>query len=485
MESLIGVGKGRQTNYHLSLKHQPKKMTKTKIIILGLVCVISSVAILTDAQLEAKDLDKNKLEYVQDEIVVKFQGDDNPFRVIKVQKGKVEEKVKEYKNKANVVYAEPNYILYALETPNDTYYGNQWALNNTDWEQAWTDFSAAPFTETIIAILDTGVSKNHTDLNDKLIPGWNFIDNNDNTDDVYGHGTHVAGIAGAETNNSTGIAGIAFPNNTQIMPVKVLNDYGSSVSTSVADGIYYAANNGAQVINLSLGGKYPSQAMEDAVNYAWEQGVLIAAAAGNDGSRTFSYPASYPNVMSVAATDSADKRARFSNFNNEIDISAPGVNVLSTYLNNWYGYGSGTSMSCPHIAGLAGLLFAQNNSRSNADIRAIIEQTADDLGAAGWDRYYGWGRINVYKALTYTSPIDNDNDGYNSDNDCDDNNPLINPGADEICDDGTDNDCDGLTDAEDPDCQQSGCVNKGRYCNCNNKCDKFENSEICPWDCAF
>ena len=373
----------------------------------------------------------NKPEYVQDEILVKYKGDNKPFRVIKVANGKIIEKVKEYKGKANVVYAEPNYILYAMEStaPNDTHYANwQWALNNTgqyqrryfnkgtpgadiNWEPAWTNFNTTSFSETIIAILDTGVDGSHPDLTNKLVNGWNFIDDNDDTKDVYEHGVHVAGIAGAQTNNGIGIAGVAFADNIEIMPVKVLGDNGCSDTGSVAEGIRYAANSGAKVINLSLGGtgSYASETLTNAVNDAWNAGVLIVAAAGNDGREVKRYPASYENVMSVAATDNKDNRASFSNFNDEIDISAPGVKVLSTLIYTAgvreYGLGTGTSMACPHVAGLAGLLFAQDNSRSNADVRAIIEQTADDLGDVGWDKYFGHGKINVYAALTYVPSV--------------------------------------------------------------------------------
>ena len=524
-------------------------MTKIKIGITLLTSVILGGLVLGAAVFANPYSDKNeksnngRAEYVQNEILVKFQGDDKPFRVVKVPRGKVEEKVKEYKGKANVVYAEPNYILYAFDAPADPLYADwQWALNNTgqdlegringtpgadiNWEQAWTEFKTTTFSPTIIAILDSGIDASHPDLTNKLVPGKNFTDDGgeNETQDVYGHGTHVAGIAGAETNNSVettgGIAGVAFPANIKIMSVKVLGNNGCSDSGSVADGIYYAADptrGGAKVINLSLGGR-GSETMKTAINYAYGKGVLIAAAAGNDGAGRKRYPASYPNVMSVAGTDYNDNNYSWSNFNDEIDISAPAVKVLSTIMyhanpdkDQEYGLGTGTSMACPHVAGLAGLLFAQDNTRTNTDVRAIIEQSADDLGDTGWDKHFGHGRINVHAALTY-SACETNNDCESGKicclgkcivsicttggNECDDGeicttDTCINPGTCEAsctntwfaC--GIADGCCGpeCTSETDIDCSPSECVKNGRYCNCNGKCDKFESFESCPSDC--
>ena len=524
-------------------------MTKIKIGITLLTSVILGGLVLGAAVFANPYSDKNeksnngRAEYVQDEILVKLQGDDKPFRVIKVPKGKVEEKVKEYRGKANVVYAEPNYILYAFGAPVDPLYADwQWALNNTgqdlegringtpgadiNWEQAWTEFKTTTFSPTIIAILDSGIDASHPDLTNKLVPGKNFTDDGgeNETQDVYGHGTHVAGIAGAETNNSVettgGIAGVAFPTNIKIMSVKVLGNNGCSDTGSVADGIYYAADperGGAKVINLSLGGR-GSETMKTAINYAWDKGVLIAAAAGNDGAGRKRYPASYPNVMSVAGTDYNDNNYSWSNFNDEIDISAPAVKVLSTIMYTEgvyeYGLGTGTSMACPHVAGLAGLLFAQDSNRTNTDVRAIIEQSANDLGDTGWDKHFGHGKINVHAALNYSSCDENNpcesgkiccsgkcivatcttggdecNDGENCTDDictnagtcnafCENVWPACSMTSDECC--GPE-----CTSETDIDCSPSECVKNGRYCNCNGKCDKFETLESCPSDCPL
>jgi len=423
-------------------------MRKIKIglIVLGSLAFVGLV--LAGVVMAKNGSNNSKAEYVQDEIIVKFKGDKEPFRVLKVPEGKVGEKVKAYQQRPEVEYAEPNYLIFALGS-NDKYYNNQWALNNTgqeiynkqvldcmekgnsrdfccaqedticfsgtydadiDWDGAWTDFSTTTFATTVIAIVDSGIDENHPDLKDKLVSGYDFVDGDNTPHDIYGHGTHVSGIAAAETNNSIGIAGVAFSNNIKIMPVRVLDNNGWGTTANVAKGIMYAADNGAKAINLSLGGR-DSTTLKNAVNYAWNKGALLAAAAGNDGGGRKYYPASYPNVISVAATDYNDNRASFSNFNKEVDVAAPGVNVFSTFPTyyftietkygraEYYDVGSGTSMSVPHVVGLAGLLFAQNSQRTNSNVRNIIETTADDLGPSGRDNYFGNGRINVFDAL--------------------------------------------------------------------------------------
>ena len=400
------------------------------------------------SKVDNKNVDKNKVECAQDEIIVKFKGDAEPFRIIKIPKGKVKEKIKDYQKNPEVEYAEPNYLMFALDS-NDTAYSNQWALNNTaqtiyhgsgnsadpvdetnpigngtndadvDWKEAWNNFADSNFNNVIVAIVDSGIDETHPDLNDKIVAGYDFVGKDNNPHDGYGHGTHVAGTAAAETNNNTGVAGVAFSDNVKIMPIRVLNNDGWGYTSNVVKGIKYAVDNGAKVINLSLGGGQ-SKTLERAIKYAWDKGAVLAAAAGNDGNAAKYYPASYSKVISVAATDYNDSAADFSNYNDEVDISAPGVNVFSTFpayefvLETKYGrsrnydVASGTSMAVPHIAGLAGLLFAQDSNRDNADVRNIIETTANDLGTEGRDNHFGYGRINVYTALSYGSCASDD-----------------------------------------------------------------------------
>ncbi|MBC8248153.1 MAG: S8 family serine peptidase, partial [Anaerolineales bacterium] len=203
-----------------------------------------------------------------------------------------------------------------------------------------------------------------------------------------------------------GIAGVGF--NSSIMAVKVGDgSTGTAQYSRIAMGIYYAADNGAKVISLSLGGYAYSGFLEAVVNYAWDAGYVLVGAAGNNNRSDPFYPAAYDNVIGVSATDQNDAKASWSNYGSYISVAAPGVSIYSTYWNSGstYAYMSGTSMSAPHVAGLAGLLFAQDGNRSNATVRSLIESTADDLGDAGWDQYYGYGRINAYKALGRTSAV--------------------------------------------------------------------------------
>ena len=436
----------------------------TMVILVGL---IFGVMVFANSS-NGKGSDDTQGKYAPDRVIVKIKGDKEPFRVIAVPEGKVMEKVKEYQARPDVVYAEPDYYVYPLGS-NDTAYTNQWALNNIaqtiykgsgnpdspinsskligagtadadiDWDEAWSEFSNYSWATTIIAVVDSGIDETHLDLKNKIWKnedeiagnkkdddgngfiddtwGWNFSKRNNNPQDKYGHGTHVSGIAAAVTDNGKGIAGVAFPDNIKIMVVKVLSDSGIGFTSDEAKGIKYAADNGAKVINLSLGSG-DSQTIRDAVNYAWGKGVLIVAAAGNNNGGAVIYPAAYKNVIAVSATNYKDDIASFSSVGPQVDVAAPGENIFSTFPSykfyigtvngraRYYDVGSGTSMAAPHVAGLAGLLFAQDPSRNNnaTTVRNIIETTAYDLGTLGRDDSFGNGRIDVYKALKYSTP---------------------------------------------------------------------------------
>lgn len=314
-------------------------------------------------------------------------------------KGDVKKEAKKYLKDKGVKFAEPNYNAKALAIPNDSLFDQQWSLQKILAPPAW-DIERGESNPVIIAIADTGVSKNHPDVNDKLVPGYDFINNDSDADDDEGHGTHVAGIATAETNNSEGVAGISW--GAKIMPVKVLDSTGGGTYLTVAKGIIYAADNGAKVINLSLGGSGYSQTEKDAVDYAYNKGCTIIAAAGNSNDNTYYYPASLENVISVAATDSQDKRALFSTYNNKVDIAAPGVGILSSTLNGKYESWSGTSMATPHVAGLAALIISKNPDYVPSQVEQVMKNTADDVNSdtyPGYDIYLGEGRINLSKAL--------------------------------------------------------------------------------------
>jgi len=362
----------------------------------------------------------------------------------------IKEIVKAYSINPLVEYAEPDYIGYGHAEPNDSYFGNQWHLKNTgqnpSGQHAGTPGCDAHATtgwdletgsrDVIIGILDTGVDLDHPDItstpsntttnlwkNYDEIPGngidddgngyiddyhgWNFVSNNNNPQDDHGHGTINAGIIGARGNNGTGVSGVMWY--VSLMPVKVLDSNNRGYYSWWAQGIQYAVDNGARVINMSMGGTSASSTLQDAVNYAWDNGALIVASMGNNNSYQIQYPAYYTNVIAVGATDNDDARcvpspwcSFGSNYGDWLDVMAPGCWIYSTAWNDTYQYWSGTSMSAPQVAGLAGLILSLNPYLTNVDVKSIIENNADDLGASGFDIYYGYGRINIYNALSAT-----------------------------------------------------------------------------------
>ncbi|NLW47865.1 MAG: S8 family serine peptidase [Firmicutes bacterium] len=299
---------------------------------------------------------------------------------------------------SNVEYAEPNYVAHITQTPNDPYYTQQWGPQDIHADLAWDKVNPAQRGNVTIAVLDTGINASHEDLQASIVPGYNFINNDNNPVDGHGHGTHVAGIAAAITNNGKGIAGVA--GGAKIMPVKVMNDYGSGDYASIINGIKYAADNGAQVISMSLGGPGSSQAMQDAVNYAIGRGASVVAASGNSNSAV-AFPGNCNGVITVGAVSSNNQRASFSNYGPEMDVVAPGVNIISSYKGNANSYTSmsGTSMATPFVAGVTALVRAANPSLAPAEVTQVIDQATTDLGTAGFDNYYGYGLVDANKAV--------------------------------------------------------------------------------------
>lgn len=300
--------------------------------------------------------------------------------------------------------------------PNDPSFGLQWAARNTgqvvggvagipgadiDLPGAWALHTGGA--EITIAVIDTGVSFSHPDLTPKLVPGWSTLSGTANADDSFliSHGTHCAGIAAAATNNAIGVAGVSW--GARIMPVKVLTFIGSGTESDVAAGVVWSVDNGAHIGSMSLGFPGSSAIVEDAVNYATDAGMLVVAATGNTAGAPIAAPAKYPAVLAVGATDNRDLIASFTSTGPEMDVTAPGVDIYSTwdvfFQPNTYTYQSGTSMACPQVAGLAALLWSIDPSRTNAEIRALIESTAEDKGAPGWDPIFGHGRVNARLAV--------------------------------------------------------------------------------------
>ncbi|MEZ4660814.1 MAG: S8 family peptidase [Caldilineaceae bacterium] len=258
--------------------------------------------------------------------------------------------------------------------------------------------------DVIIAVLDTGINPEHPEFAGRIIMGYDYINDDADPTDDHGHGSHVSGIAAAALNNGHGAAGICP--NCSILAVKVLNENNAGTWWSAAQGIIYAVDNGARVINLSLGANVPSNTIKSAIDYAQENGVLIVAAAGNSASSNDFYPAAYDGILGISATNSSDELWGLSNHGAFIDVAAPGHLIYgpNKSLDDEYGgyvYKSGTSMAAPYVTGLAGLLFSQDPSRTATDVADIIMQSADDLGAPGRDDNFGHGRINVLAAINY------------------------------------------------------------------------------------
>ncbi|RTR31151.1 peptidase S8 [Robertmurraya yapensis] len=298
-----------------------------------------------------------------------------------------------------VEFAEPNYLYLQnqIELPNDLLYREQyqWNLSAIQAEAGW-DITKGD-EHIIIAVIDTGVDLDHPDLRRRLTNGYNVLLNNNFPDDDNGHGTHVSGIIASETNNHEGLAGVTWYN--KIMPIKAMGAEGHGTTFDIAKGIYWAADHGADVINMSLGNYQHSSLLKEAIDYAYSKNVVLIAAAGNENTMQPSYPAAFPNVLSVAAVSNTGQRAPFSNYGDYIDVAAPGVQIPSTYFNQQYAALSGTSMASPHVAGLAGLLLSVNPNLTNQEVIDIIKNSTYDLGIPGADNEFGSGLINVKNGL--------------------------------------------------------------------------------------
>jgi subtilisin family serine protease len=293
-------------------------------------------------------------------------------------------------------FVERDYLARTFATPSDPYFPSQWHLSTIQAPSAWDRTTGAA--GITIGMIDSGVESTHPDLSPKLVTGWNFTTGTSVTGDNTGHGTATAGTAGAATNNGAGVAGVAWTN--PIMPLVVVDSSGNAMYSNMASAITYAADHGVRVMNMSLAGPSGSSTLQSAINYAWNKGSIVVASAGNYGTSTPYYPAACDNVVAVSATDSNDAIASFSNFGSWIDLAAPGASILTTSTGGSYGSWSGTSFSAPIVAGVAALVLSAKPSLSPNSLVSLLEQNSDDLGASGYDIYYGYGRVNAYKAVT-------------------------------------------------------------------------------------
>jgi subtilisin family serine protease len=332
-----------------------------------------------------------------------------------------------------VAWAEPNRWREAFAVPNDPRFGSQWGLTRIECPGAWDLETGDP--GIVVAVIDTGVDLNHPELAPLLVagqdlvdftpgsipkPGWVFEGDFTGVDadaqDEVGHGTHVAGTICCRTNDAVGVAGVAW--NVRLMPVKVLARIrqtatgrvsGSGSAVHIAAGIRWAVDHGARVLNMSLGGYADTTVEREAVAYAVSRGAVVVAAMGNDDTATPSYPAAYPGVIAVAATDSGDRRASFSNRGPHIDLAAPGVGVLSTYWDNTYATADGTSMASPHVAGVAALMLSRNGSLTADQVGNLLRSTAKPLRDTAADPVpndrYGHGLVQAAAAVRAAAPV--------------------------------------------------------------------------------
>ena len=359
------------------------------------------------------------IRYVEDEILLKFQRGvstqeisdillkyclveiDNKLSKIGYIKTKITDGrdvvsvIKEIRNEYHVKNPEPSFILNTL-TISDPLYTEQWYIPGMGFDKAWT--MTKNKNQVKVAMIDSGIDIDHPDLNGKLLKGFDFVNNDDDPSDDNGHGTFVAGIVAASS-NMMGIKGLYDP--ALIIPIKVIDEHGLGTYDDVAKGILFAADHGANVINLSLGGYAYSFMLKDAVDYALEKGCIIIAAGGNDGIEQANYPAAYPDVIGVAASGYDDLIWSGSNRGKHIDVCAPGLNIISTALGGQYIRASGTSASASMVSALAAMLVSDKPGLSSSSIKQTIMQSAKDLGLVGWDKDYGHGMVAADAALMH------------------------------------------------------------------------------------
>jgi len=399
-----------------------RKENKREIVIFAAMILMFSVVLVSAASNTGVSEGEIQGEAIPGEVIVGFKGaitgsaaqeslitrhggeilDKEPaLNCVLVRAKDVHTFIRNIMREEMVDYAEPNYIVRATYMPNDPYYSHQWGLPAIKADKAWDIEKGNKSVK--IAIVDTGIDYTHEDIAPNYVSGgYDWVNGDTDPLDDNGHGTHCAGIAAAVIDNGKGIAGVA---QVSIMAEKVLNRYGYGSDWNVARGIVHATQSGANVISMSLGSSSFSRTLQKACLYAWRNGCILVAAAGNDGARSISYPARFKTVICVGSIDQSNSRSSFSNYGPQMELVAPGEYILSTYPGDMYVYMSGTSMATPFVAGVAALVWSQNPSLCNQKVRIILAKTADDLGKTGWDIEYGFGRVDAEEAVNVASTL--------------------------------------------------------------------------------
>lgn len=406
------------------------------------------------------------------ELVVKYLPHSG-LTIVRAERGRELGKINQFRAAGR--RATVNRIAEAFVGPNDPYLQYQWHFYNVQAPDAW---SLSTGQGVDVAVLDSGLATGGNDGIGCVKPGYDAVDGDADPADGNGHGTHVSGTIAQATNNGAGVAGLAY--GACIIPVKVLNDQGSGTFADIAEGIHWAVDHGAKVINMSLGvdaryGLTSDPVVDPALDYAFEKNVTVVCASGNNGSRrNVSYPAIYPTTIAVGATDYANKVTSYSNKGAGLDLVAPGGRVSvdqnrdgygdgvlqETRINGSFGYYffEGTSMASPHVAAAAAMLYAYQKDMNPVSVLQVLASSARDLDAAGYDSTSGWGLLQVHNALLQFGSgggggtcTDKDGDGYCAeDGDCNDDNAAVYPGANDTRGkpgrDGVDNDCNGVID---------------------------------------
>ncbi|NLK52571.1 MAG: S8 family serine peptidase [Syntrophomonadaceae bacterium] len=322
------------------------------------------------------------------ELIYPDQGVDNPILI------------EELKDDGSILYVEEDKKLKLYSQPNDPGYSKQWGLKNIMAEEAWAILP--PLNKSVVvAVIDSGLETTHFDLVNRIADGgYNFFSYNSNFNDTNGHGTAVSGVIAAETNNGVGIAGVVGGLDVKLLPLKTADNNGYSQLSDVIRAIDYAIEKNVDAINISMGSSNYSDIENAAVQRAIQNGIVVVAAAGNEGAFTYNYPASYDGVISVGSIASNNVVSEFSNYNDKVDVVAPGEKIYSCHRNNSYTSLDGTSFSAPIVSGVAAILKGIDPSLRPDQILAIIQNSAVDLGPVGRDNRYGYGAVNLYQAVS-------------------------------------------------------------------------------------